>query len=250
MSRRVLPLVLVCWFGCTTEAPPPAPAPVVKAPPEPPKSAVDTAKPERNTAPRVDSIRWDPPRPTTLDHLRITVKTSDSDVDYVSTRYQWYRNGKKILHLVRDNVPAAEMTKGDVFEVEVVATDRDGLTGNLRSPEITIGNATPVFNMDPRSVRQIDGLKVIAEDPDEEPLLFSLSGAPKGMTIDKTRGVIKYKGSKDEPGGHYKIDVRATDPDKAFASWRFEIDVSPGSVAASASNAGTDDKAKPAPRRR
>ncbi len=242
--------------GCQDDPPPPpkkaapTPPPKAKAPPRDTGTA-----PTENRPPRVTSISWDPVRPTTLDHLRVTVETVDPDGDYTTERFQWYRNGEKVVQLVRDNVPAAELKKGDVLEVEVTVQDRDGLSNTLRSPEITVGNATPVFNLDPRSVRKIDGLKVVAEDPDDEPLTYSLQGGPRGMRIDKSAGVIRYEGSKDEPGGHYTVQVVATDPDKAHATWRFEIDVSPGSAAAGEAapggkaDAGTAPGGRPARRR-
>lgn len=229
--------------ACFDSAPPPKKT-VTTPPKAPPKAPPrDTGSPsETNRAPTVDRISWEPRVPTTLDHLRLDVKVSDPDPDdFLTTRYQWFRNGEKVFQLVRDNVPAAELKKGDVLEVEVTVQDRAGASNTLRSPEITVGNAVPVFNMDPRAVRKIDGLRVVAEDPDEEALTFSLQGAPKGMRIDPRTGVLRYEGSKDEKGGHYTIEVRAADPDKAHASWRFEIDVSPGSGAAEP--AGTSGRA-------
>lgn len=242
--------------ACFDSAPPPkktVATPPKAAPKAPPR---DTGSPsETNRAPTVDRISWEPRVPTTLDHLRLDVKVSDPDPDdFLTTRYQWFRNGEKVFQLVRDNVPAAELKKGDVLEVEVTVQDRDGASSTLRSPEITVGNAVPVFNMDPRAVRKIDGLRVVAEDPDEEPLTFSLQGAPAGMRIDPRTGVLRYEGSKSEKGGHYTIEVRASDPDKSFASWRFEIDVSPGSGSAkpgskAAKSAGADGDAAGSPGR-
>ena len=90
---------------------------------------------------------------------------------------------------------------------------------------IEIENSPPSWIEDPRSIKQIDGHQVQAEDPDKEPIVYSLEGAPEGMSIDGETGILSYKGSKTAKKGPYDIHVLATDPDGAFVKWSFSITV-------------------------
>jgi hypothetical protein len=226
----LVPLLPIGLLACEGDPPPPPPA---EAPP--PAELVAPPEPERggaqNRPPRIGKLAWTPPQPTTRDHLRLQVEATDPDGDPVDLSYQWTINGKEVLHLVRDNVPEDAFEKGDELQATVTATDRDGLTHTLSSPAIVIANSPPTFLTDPGSLTRLDGFVIKAADVDNDPLTFSLSGGPDGMDIDPKAGKLIYKGSADEPGGHYKIVVKAEDPDGAFGEWRFEVDVSPGSEA-------------------
>ncbi|MGE3916328.1 MAG: Ig-like domain-containing protein, partial [Hyphomicrobiaceae bacterium] len=55
-------------------------------------------------------------------------------------------------------------------------------------------------------------------DADGDPVKFSASGLPSGLTIDPATGVITGRIASDASvGGTYTVVVRATDPDGAFA---------------------------------
>lgn len=230
--RMVLPMV--GWAACSSEEPaaPPPPAPT---PPKVEAPAEDTGGPAGSARPRISRLTYSPGRPNTLDHIRLEVAAEDPDGGPVRFKYQWYINDQKMLHLTRDNLPAAAVERGDVVWCEVQALDSDGEEALRKTAEIEIVNAAPSFTTDPRSVRKLDGLTLQADDPDGDTLTFSLAGAPKGMTIDPKRGKLAYKGSTDEPGGHYDIVAKVADGHGGTATWTFGIDVSAGSGARAAS---------------
>lgn len=235
-SHLRLGLLLLVLPGCADD-PPPAPPP--PAPVKPPAAQNDDTgrAPTGKARPRITKLSYSPARPTTLDHIRLDVDGEDPDGGVVRFRYSWYINGKRMLHLNRDNLPAASVERGDVVYCEVRALDDDDEEAIRKTPEIEIVNAPPTFTTDPRTVRDLDGLQLRADDPDDDKLSFTLSGAPKGMTIDPKKGRLSYKGSTEEPGGHYDLVATVSDGNGGTATWQFGIDVSAGSTATSKSKA-------------
>jgi len=226
------PLVFLLLAACSgAEPPPPPPA----APPPAPKSAkkkADTGQGDSmNRAPQLGSIAFEPPKPTTLDAVRVLVKATDADDDPVDIDYKWFINGQERFEFRDQVLPARAFKKGDVVHVEVQANDGAADTERTSS-ELTIANSLPHFITDPNTLREIDGFRLEATDEDRDTLTYTLKGQPDGMTIDKQLGVLRYKGTEDEPGGPYKITVVAEDTDGGRAGWTFGIELSPGSSAA------------------
>jgi len=228
LRYTVLLALAAALSGCSEEPPPPPPP--APTPPKEVKAPVeDTGGPTGSARPRITKLSYSPGRPTTTDHIRLEVKAEDPDGTPVHFKYQWFINEARQVHLKRDNLPAASIERGDVVVCEVTVIDRDGQEAMRKTAEIEIVNSPPVFITDPRQVKKLDGLQLRAEDPDGDKLTFTLTGAPDGMVIDASRGVIKYKGSTKEKGGHYEIEAKADDGSGGTASWRFGIDVSAGS---------------------
>ena len=227
MSRPLsLALLLAACSG--QEAPPPPPT---LAPAPPPKVVQDTAAPEvPNSPPSIGAITFLPEEPTGAQSVRVVVEASDRDKDNVDVDYLWYINGKRQITRTRDNLPFRDFKKGDVLSVEVIASDGEATVQRM-SREITVANQAPEFTTDPRSIKKLDGAVISARDPDGDPVAYTLSGQPQGMTIDENTGKLSYKGSEEEPGGTYRIAVVANDGDHGRAEWSFQIDVSPGSKA-------------------
>lgn len=228
MHRLLLVLLVACSGGEPPPPPPAAPAPK----PKPKKAAQDTAPPTGpNSPPVLSSITFEPSKPTTNDAVRAVVKASDRDGDRVDVDYKWFINGQERYEFRNEVLPARAIEKGDVVVCEVDASDGERETSRT-SKELTIANTAPRFVSDPRAMKDIDGFRVEATDDDGDKLKFSLQGAPDGMTVDKDLGVLRYKGTVDEPGGQYRIKVVANDGDGGKAGWDFGIELSPGSAAA------------------
>lgn len=240
---RSSPLLLLLTVGCTTEEeappPPPPPPPKVEAPAE------DTgAAPTGKARPRITQLAYTPGRPNTEDHIRLEVKAEDPDGTPVRFKYQWYINDQKRISLNRDNLPAQKTTRGDKVYCEVRAIDTDDDEAFRKTPVIEIVNSPPTFTTDPRTVRDLNGLTLHADDPDQDTLTFSLTGAPAGMTIDPRSGRISYTGSKEEKGGQYNIVAKVDDGFGGKATWTFGIGVSAGSAAQAAADEAAGKGAK------
>ncbi len=214
--------------GCSDDPPPPPPVdapPVVEAPAE------DTGQGgSRNRNPQLTRVNYSPGRPTTADHIRLEVAAEDPDGDTLRYQYQWSINGKEMAHLTRDNIPGSSFDRGDVVVCEVTVEDGKGGSASRKTAEIEIVNSPPVFQTDPRQVRNLDGLQLQASDPDGDKLTFSMRNAPAGMTIDRERGVIRYRGTTQEKGGHYEVVATVDDGVGGTATWTFALDVSAGSA--------------------
>ena len=56
--------------------------------------------------------------------------------------------------------------------------------------------------------------QVAANDPDQDPVTYSLKSAPKEMRIDQATGLIRWEIRSEDKGSH-SIEVEASDQDGA-----------------------------------
>lgn len=225
--------------ACGTEAPPPPP-PTVGAPAPVVEDEVDEAP--ANRPPRVSTVGYEPAAPTTLDAIRAVVRATDPEGAPLDIDHRWFVNDTAVPGVRGEVLPARQFKKGDVVRVTVEVKDGvDAVT--VEGLPLTVANRAPVFLTDPRSVKQLDGFRVEAHDEDDDPLAWSVEGGPAGLTIDPKKGVLRYTGSVDEPGGAYRIRVVAADPDGGRATWELGVEISPGSAAAKGGKAGKAGKA-------
>lgn len=227
MRLLLLPLLVA---AC---ADPPAPeaAPVVEAAAVEEEVVVDEAAP--NQPPRIVSITISPSAPLASQDLSVAVETSDADGDPVDVDQVWVINDQVQIAETADTLSQTLLKKGDRVAVQVTASDDAGTVEQTSSTTV-IQNSPPLFLTDPRSVKELDGLRLEGQDPDGDPLTWSISGAPAGMVIDPEKGVIRYKGTAEEPGGAYRIRVQLSDGGGGQAEWEAGITIAPGSTAAAA----------------
>jgi large repetitive protein len=225
--RLLLPMLL----AACADPPPPEAAPVVVEEAVVEEVVVDEAAP--NQAPRITSITISPSSPLASQDLTVTVETSDAEGDAVDVDQVWVINDEPQISEIADTLSHDRFKKGDRIAVKVTASDAEGSVEQV-SGSIVIQNAPPLFLTDPRSVKKLDGMRLEGQDPDGDPLTWSMSGAPAGMVIDAQKGVISYKGTAEEPGGDYRIKVQLSDGGGGQAEWEAGITIAPGSTAAAA----------------
>ncbi len=177
-------------------------------------SAVSGLETVKNSRPRVVSVHLTPPdqvyRGT---DLTAVPKAVDPDGDEVGFRYQWVINGEEPP---LDNGPVLggdRFKRGDQVSVNVTPYDQEGDGEVVKPRPIVIPNAPPKITstpqpMDFKSLTYI--YQATAVDPDGDPLTFSLTSAPQGMTIDPETGKIEWKISRDQAGDQ-TIEVVAED---------------------------------------
>ncbi len=165
-----------------------------------------------NTPPQIQSAKLIPQNPQKGDNLKVEVKTIDEDKDAVSLLYEWFVNGKpsgKTSEAVA--IDKTSFKTGDKISVKITPTDREtnGTSVTLYS---TIANSPPTVS--PNIAASFNGLvytsKVIADDPEGDPLTYTLREGPKGMTIDSKSGVIRWE-VKPENKGEHNIVVSVSD---------------------------------------
>ena len=67
---------------------------------------------------------------------------------------------------------------------------------------------------------------VRAEDPENEPLTYSLDTSPQGMSIDPETGLIQWTPNIEQTGNN-SVTVKVQDLQGAFVNQSFTVDVPP-----------------------
>jgi putative Ig domain-containing protein len=182
-----------------------------------PKTSASTSIGE-NHPPEVTSIKIiyasdNNPR----DGLRVVAQAKDIDGDEVSFRYQWKRNGEKIVGAIGEVLEWQEdFKKGDKIEVEVIPFDGKSEGVWKAEGEFTIPNSPPKIISEPETKMEGGKFRYIvrAEDPDGDPVEFALKDAPKGMSIDSKTGLITWD-FDEKDAGEYKVEIIASDTEGA-----------------------------------
>ena len=146
--------------------------------------------------------------------LEVVVEASDNDDDYIVFSYNWIKNGQEIENENSSVLTSENFKRGDSIQCTVIPSDREAEGKTVTTPPIVIANSPPVITSQPPSgvvPEQVFTHKVVADDADEDEMVFSLSSSsPEGMTIDPATGVIKWKIPKDLTGV-YPIEIVVSD---------------------------------------
>jgi putative Ig domain-containing protein len=158
----------------------------------------------------------------------ITVKPVgyDPDGDDVEFHYKWSVNGNEIENdspiLTGDH-----FKRGDKVALTVIPYDHDGNGTPFASVNIVIPNGAPrILSSPPQEIHgEVYTYKVIAEDPDGDPITFSLVTAPDGMTIDSQTGEIKWPITEKSSGDHV-VEIAVQDPGGLQTTQKYTITIS------------------------
>lgn len=151
----------------------------------------------------------------------------NSDVQYM---YDWTVNGSGISGVIEETLPWQEgFKRGDVIGVAVTPYSDLGQGAVTAGGAFTIPNSPPVISSEP-SASFADGrftYTALAEDPDGDPVDFTLRGAPPGMTIEPATGLIVWEYGEGS-AGEYKVTVIAADSEGASVSQELTLSIAPG----------------------
>jgi hypothetical protein len=164
----------------------------------------------------IEKVWIEPKVVHTQDQLKVVVESSDKDKDFVYYTYQWEKNGTALTEEKGETLESRQFKKGDSLSVVVVADDREAVGTPKRSDPIVVSNSPPMITSSPpTSLKGNTYLyQVKAEDPDLDPVSFSLKSAPKGMAIDQTTGLLRWEIQKENEGTQV-LEIEASDPDGA-----------------------------------
>lgn len=161
--------------------------------------------------------------------VRAVAKASDPDQDDVRLLYTWKTNGEVVAEQSGEEFDTTALHKGDLLTVSVIPDDGKEPGQPLDSNGILIQNRSPEITSMP-SAGVSSGhfsYQVIAKDPDNDPLQFSLEEAPPGMTINPA-GLIQW----DVPQGlQGKQQVRLIASDGSASSFQaFNLNLGRGAA--------------------
>jgi hypothetical protein len=166
-----------------------------------------------NALPVVEQVKIESQAPTAGSTIRAVVSARDPGGDPLTFQYQWY--GDNVLAPGGgDSLNLKGARKGSWVHVRV--TPNDGIAEGAwkYSPRHEIVNALPVVKSQPPPTIPPSRLlthTIVAEDPDGDPLTYTLSKGTEGMTL--AGPVLTWKVSDEDLDRPAEIVIRIPDND-------------------------------------
>ena len=179
-----------------------------------------------NSSPVIQEAWIEPKVAYTTDRLKANVRSSDLDGDFIYCTYQWEINGVVLNEERGEYFERGRFRKGDSITVIVTPEDRESLGSPKKSESLIISNSPPVIlSSPPTSVENMTYLyQVRANDPDNDPIAFTLKSGPKGMEMDKKTGLLRWEIRKEEKGSH-SVEIEVSDDAGAKSIQRYTLAV-------------------------
>ena len=140
----------------------------------------------RNSAPIIESLEFEPPRPRPGESVHAVVSVRDRDGDLLRVGYEWYLNGNDV-RAKAERVSFPRARKGDVIEVLVTANDSRGARSRQRA-QTRVGNSPPLLSfvrVEPKGPVQ-RGVELVAkvevQDPDRDAVRVRFEWQVNGRT--------------------------------------------------------------------
>lgn len=177
-----------------------------------------------NSPPTVISVPFSPELIYAGVDISVAPVGSDPDGDSVGFSYHWTINGKD----VQEDTPVLNRSlfkRGDKINLIVIPYDREDRGKPFVSQNLIVPNGPPRIVSEPPALHGgAYAYQVIAEDPDGDPLTYSLASAPSGMSIDAGTGVIAWKLDEKSTGVH-AIEIVAQDAGGMKATQKFTLTI-------------------------
>jgi hypothetical protein len=179
-----------------------------------------------NSPPIVQEIWIEPKVAYGTDRLKAYVKSSDSDGDFIYFTYQWEKNGVVLNEERGEFLERGQFKKGDSMAVIVTPDDRETLGTPRKSGPLIISNSPPlIVSSPPTSVEKLTYIyQVRANDPDNDPIIFTMKSGPKGMEMDKNTGLIRWEIRREDKGSH-SVEIEVSDNEGARSTQRYTLTV-------------------------
>jgi hypothetical protein len=179
-----------------------------------------------NSPPVIQGVWIEPKVAYVTDRLKANLKSSDSDGDFIYFTYQWEKNGVVLNEERGEFLEPGRFRKGDSIAVVVTPDDRETLGTSKKSETLIISNSPPlIISSPPTSVEKTTYIyQVKANDPDNDPMTFTLKSGPKGMEMDKKTGLIRWEIRKEDKGNH-SVEIEVSDDAGAKSIQRYTLTV-------------------------
>jgi hypothetical protein len=179
-----------------------------------------------NSPPVIGEVWIEPKVAYVTDRLKANVKSSDVDGDFIYYTYRWEKNGVVLDDERGEILERGRFKREDSIAVSVIPDDRETEGSPKKSNAIIVSNSPPIITSSPpTSVEKTTYLyQVVANDPDNDPVAFTLKSAPKGMEIDNKTGLIRWEIRKEDKGTH-AIEIEASDGEGGRSLQRYTLTV-------------------------
>lgn len=180
-----------------------------------------------NTPPQVISVPFVDPYVHRGVDIVAEPQGVDDDGDPLHFRFRWSINGQEVIGNDAPLLAGDSFRKGDRIALTVIPVDDEGEGVPFNGGEIVVPNAPPVFVTTPalQFLARVYAYEARAEDPDGDPLAYSLEAAPPGMSIDSATGSIGWEIGQANSGEHH-IRIVAQDEEGMRAIQEFTLNLS------------------------
>jgi hypothetical protein len=177
-----------------------------------------------NSPPVLKEVWIEPKVAYVTDRLKANLKSLDLDRDFIYYTYQWEKNGTILSEERGEIFERGLFRKGDSIAVIVTPDDRETLGTPKKSETLIISNSPPIIlSSPPTSVEKTTYIyQVKANDPDNDPITFTLKSGPKGMEMDKKTGLIRWEIRKEDKGNH-SVEIEVSDDAGAKSIQRYTL---------------------------
>lgn len=174
-----------------------------------------------NNPPKLDKVKMMPESFKLGDTFYVDARAFDPDGDDVNIICEWYKNGEFVNKGMSIN---SNIKRGDKIIVKIKPYDGKSY-GEEVVLEREILNIPPIIieHKEYKFEKNIFTYQIKAEDPDGDPLIYSLKSAPSGMTINNT-GLIEWK-VPDEFKGKVPVTVSVIDGHGGEVLYNFEVSI-------------------------
>jgi hypothetical protein len=141
-----------------------------------------------NALPRVAGAELSDLSPATGGLLVATASSQDPDGDAIRLIFRWRINGKVVQEGENPELRLSTAKKGDEVYCEVVPNDGEATGPTLATQIVAVRNRPPIIRSTPPSGVGPGGIysyRLMADDPDGDPLGFTMTEGPKGASFDE-----------------------------------------------------------------
>jgi hypothetical protein len=178
-----------------------------------------------NAPPRVTGAELSNPSPGKGEMVSASASGEDPDGDAIRWTFRWRINGKVVQEGENPELRLSSARKGDEAYCEVIPKDGEATGPTLTTPIVTVRNSLPIIRSTPPSGAGPDGAftyRLMAEDPDGDPLGFSMTEGPSGASFEA--GTFRWA----PPAGYQgtaRVVLRVSDGGGGEARQEFRLQV-------------------------